>query len=31
LGAPFSMFLPNVAKHSSSDSLVSYTRRANYR
>jgi hypothetical protein len=31
LGAWFSMFLPNVAKHSSSDSVVSHIRRADYR
>ena len=27
LGVQFSMLLPNVAKHSSSDSVVSHTRR----
>jgi len=31
LGAWFFMFLPNAAKHSSSDSVVSHTRRADYR
>jgi hypothetical protein len=31
LGAWFSMSHPNVAKHSSSDSVVSHTRRADYR
>ena len=31
LGARFFMFLPNVAKHPSSDSVVSHTRRADYR
>ena len=31
LGAWFCMFLPNVAKHSSSDSAVSHTRRPDYR
>jgi len=30
LGVRFSMFLPNVAKHSSSDSVVSHTRRPDY-
>jgi len=31
LGAQFSMLLLNVAKHSSSDSVVSHTRRPDYR
>jgi len=31
LGAQFSMLLPNVAKHSSSDSAVSQTKRPDYR
>jgi len=31
LGEWFSTFLPNVAKHSSSDSTISHTRRADYR
>jgi hypothetical protein len=31
LGVRFSMFLPNVAKHSSSDSVVSHSRKADYR
>ena len=31
LGAQFSTFLPNAAKHSSSDSVVSHTRRPDYR
>jgi hypothetical protein len=30
LGAWFFMFLPNLAKHSSSDRVVSHTRRAGY-
>ena len=31
LGARLSTFLPNAAKHSSSDSVVSHTRRSDYR